>query len=153
MASLKKKVRRIAAAKEVSVMAWIQDSFDRVLLVRQATGLKLWTLPGGKVKRGESLLDALKREVFEESGLRVENGSLIMVLDRHDKDAIALLFSVALQQGPVRIHQRSREIKKAGFRVSLPKKASPAAEYFWSVRRGNMNNPPAVPASTYEVLT
>jgi ADP-ribose pyrophosphatase YjhB (NUDIX family) len=25
-------------------------------LVRQAAGLKLWTLPGGKVKRGESLV-------------------------------------------------------------------------------------------------
>ena len=65
MARLKKKVRRIAPTKEVSVMAWIQDSFQRVLFVRQVTGLKLWTLPGGKVKRGESLVNALKREVYE----------------------------------------------------------------------------------------
>jgi len=36
-------------------MAWIEDSSQRVLFVRQITGLKLWTLPGGKVKRGESL--------------------------------------------------------------------------------------------------
>jgi 8-oxo-dGTP diphosphatase len=153
MARLKKKVRRIAPTKEVSVMAWVQDSLERVLFVRQVTGLKLWTLPGGKVKRGESLINALKREVYEESGLRVENGTLLMVLDRHDKDAIALLFSVVLEKGPFKVQQKSREIKKTSFRVSLPKKSSPAAECFWSVRRGPMNKAPAVPASTYKILT
>lgn len=33
--------------KEVSVTSWIEDSDQNVLLVRQAAGLKLWTLPGG----------------------------------------------------------------------------------------------------------
>jgi len=40
-------------------MAWIEDPDRRVLLVHQAGGLELWTLPGGKVKRGESLVKAL----------------------------------------------------------------------------------------------
>ena len=59
------KTTRLRPNKEVSVMAWIEDSDQNILLVRQATGLKLWTLPGGKVKRGESLVKALKREVYE----------------------------------------------------------------------------------------
>ena len=122
MARLKKKVRRIALTKEVSVMAWIEDSCQRVLFVRQVTGLKLWTLPGGKVKRGESLMDALKREVYEESGLRVEIGTLLMVLDRHDKDAVALLFSVVLEKGPVEVQQKSREIRKLAFRYLYRRK-------------------------------
>jgi len=58
-------------------MAWIEDSDQNILLVRQSTGLKLWTLPGGKVKRGESLVKALKREVYEETALRVQIGSLL----------------------------------------------------------------------------
>jgi ADP-ribose pyrophosphatase YjhB (NUDIX family) len=55
-----------------------------VLLVRQAVGLRLWTLPGGKVKRGESLVKALRRELYEETRLRVQIGSLLGVLDRRD---------------------------------------------------------------------
>jgi 8-oxo-dGTP pyrophosphatase MutT (NUDIX family) len=79
--------------KEVSVMAWIEDEEQRVLLVRQALGSRLWTLPGGKVKRGESLVKALRRELYEETGLRAQIGSLLGVLDRRDKDAITLLFA------------------------------------------------------------
>jgi hypothetical protein len=68
-------VKRVRGAfnpkKEVSVMAWIEDDQGSVLLVRQAVGRRLWTLPGGKVKRNESLKLALKREVREETGLAV----------------------------------------------------------------------------------
>ena len=80
-------------------MAWIEDSDRNVLLVRQAAGLKLWTLQGGKVKPGEFLVKALKRGAYEETGLRVLIGSLLGVLDRHDKDAITLLFAAVLDKG------------------------------------------------------
>jgi 8-oxo-dGTP pyrophosphatase MutT (NUDIX family) len=76
------KTTRLRLTKEVSVMAWIEDSDKNILLVRQTTGLKLWTLPGGKVKRGELLVKALKREVYEETAMRVQIGSLLGVLDR-----------------------------------------------------------------------
>jgi 8-oxo-dGTP diphosphatase len=130
-------------------MAWIEDSDRSVLLVRQSAGLKLWTLPGGKVKRGESLVKALKREVYEETGLRVQIGSLLGVLDRGDKDAITLLFAALFGDQPIKVKQKG-EIDKKSFLAALPKKASPSVQYFWSARRGSVKKPPGIPASTYQ---
>src|ERR1700682_4088044 len=78
------KIARARPTKEVSVMAWIEDAEQSVLLVRQAMGLRLWTLPGGEVKGGESLVKALRRELYEETGLRAQIGSLLGVpVDYH----------------------------------------------------------------------
>jgi len=131
-------------------MAWIEDSDQCVFLVRQAAGLKLWTFPGGKVKPAESLVKALKREVYEETGLRVQIGSLLGVLDRRDKDAITLLFAAIPNNSSVKAKQKPKEIKEAGFHKSLPQKASPSAKYFWSARRRPVNKTPKVQVSTHQ---
>jgi hypothetical protein len=73
--------------------------------------------------------------VYEETALRVQIGSLLGVLDRRDKDAIALLFAAIPNYPIVKEQRKQKEIKKAGFRKSLPEKASPSAKYFWSYRR------------------
>ena len=116
-----------ALATTLLGVAWIEDAEQRVLLVRQAVGLRLWTLPGGKVKRGESLVKAIRRELYEETGLRVEIGSLLGVLDRRDKDAITLLFAAVPNNSSIKVKQNNREIERADFQASLPKKASPSA--------------------------
>jgi 8-oxo-dGTP diphosphatase len=110
------KALRLGPTKEVSVMAWIEVDGGGVLLVGQAAGLKFWTLPGGKVKQGELLVRALKREVREETGLRIEVGSLLGVLDRRDKDAITLLFAAVPGKRSTKVEQKQREIKKAIFK-------------------------------------
>jgi len=130
-------------------MAWIEDAEQKVLLVRQAVGLRLWTLPGGKVKRGESLVKALRRELYEETGLRAKVGSLLGVLDRRDKDAITLLFVAVPNKNSIKIKQ-NKEIKSADFQASLRKKASPSAKYFWSARRGPVKKVRKVRASTHQ---
>ncbi len=58
----------------VVAAAILLDSQGRVLLVGndwQGFGNVRYTLPGGVVEKGESTLDALSREVAEETGLKV----------------------------------------------------------------------------------
>ena len=56
----------------------------RVLLVRRGTepARGQWSIPGGLIELGESLKDAVIREVREETGLIVEPVKLIELLDR-----------------------------------------------------------------------
>ena len=67
----------------VGVGAVVIDG-DRVVLVKRANEpLKgEWSLPGGAVDVGETLEDAIRREVREETGLAVEVGPIVDVLDR-----------------------------------------------------------------------
>ena len=63
---------------------------DAVLLIQRGQEpLKgVWTLPGGAVELGETLEQAVRREVLEETGLEVEPLRVIEVLNRisHDPD-------------------------------------------------------------------
>lgn len=54
---------------------------ERLLLLRQRTGHRDWSLPGGKAEDGELLSQALAREMLEETGLHVEPGRLLYVCD------------------------------------------------------------------------
>jgi 8-oxo-dGTP pyrophosphatase MutT (NUDIX family) len=54
-----------------SVTALIRDGEGRLLMVLHADR-RTWVLPGGCVDPGETPADALVREVWEETGLRVE---------------------------------------------------------------------------------
>ena len=65
------------------VSAVIVDADGRILL-QQRTDNGHWGLPGGAVEFGESIGDALRREVVEETGLTVEVGRLIGVYSHPD---------------------------------------------------------------------
>jgi 8-oxo-dGTP diphosphatase len=72
----------------VGVGAVVLDG-DRVLLIKRGHApLKgQWCLPGGGVETGETLEQAVAREVLEETGLTVEVGPIVEVLDRISRDA------------------------------------------------------------------
>ena len=49
----------------VVVLVFIREG-DRILLVQQDYGQRYWSLPGGVVEAGETLVEAAAREVWEE---------------------------------------------------------------------------------------
>lgn len=121
--------------KEVSVMAWIEDQFGNILLLKQVAGAKLWTLPGGKVRRRESLTEALARELREETGLRMRSCKLIHFFDRSEKSNITFLFRVTIKGKDI-VYPREKEIETALYTDVLPKQATPSLNFFWAYLRG-----------------
>jgi len=71
----------------VGVGAVVLDG-DRVLLVKRghAPLKRQWSLPGGSVETGETLEQAVGREVLEETGIEIEVGPIVEVLDRISRD-------------------------------------------------------------------
>ena len=62
----------------VAVDGIIENKNNEILLVRNRDK-DVWTTPGGQVEIGENLIDALKREIMEESGVEVTVDKLICV--------------------------------------------------------------------------
>jgi len=70
----------------LAVRAFIEDDDGRVLLIKRASDSKTnasrWELPGGKIGTGESLEEALKREVKEETNLEIIPGEVMGVVEQ-----------------------------------------------------------------------
>jgi len=64
-------------------------SGERVLLIRRGTdpGKGSWSIPGGKLELGETLLDGVQRELLEETALQVRVVGLVEVFERISMDA------------------------------------------------------------------
>ena len=80
----------------LGVFAIVFDERDRLLCVRMNYGARNWTTPGGRVESGESPIEALKREVREETGFEIEPTDLVGVYAKPFEDDIVLCFEAQI---------------------------------------------------------
>ena len=71
-------------AQLIAVCGLVTDSKGKILLLHSKRG---WEFPGGVVEFGESLLDALRREIREETGYTAEPTTMIGIFQNlYQKD-------------------------------------------------------------------
>jgi 8-oxo-dGTP pyrophosphatase MutT (NUDIX family) len=97
---------------------------DEVLLTRMSGRTRIpgrWTLPGGGIDHGEDPREALRREVYEETGLRIDPGVLADVHSSHftgpradgvveDYHGIHLIFRAVILPGSAEVAPRVVEV-------------------------------------------
>jgi len=64
-----------------TVGALIFNAAGQVLMIRTQKWSQLWGIPGGKIKLGEGAVDALRREIKEETGLEIDDIRFVLVQD------------------------------------------------------------------------
>ncbi|NNJ77570.1 MAG: NUDIX domain-containing protein [Anderseniella sp.] len=67
---------RVSRGMTLGTRAVVRDADGRILVVRQSY-TNGWIFPGGGVDRGEAPVTAVKREVMEETGVRVKGDVVV----------------------------------------------------------------------------
>ncbi len=91
----------------------------RVLLVKRASGVKSgwWAIPGGYVESNETIDQAVRREVYEETGVRADVNGLVAVRNRiHESgndNSAYFIFLMTTRETTFRL--APEEVSDAGF--------------------------------------
>lgn len=96
----------------VTVFAFVVEG-NKLLLVRQKGGDRFWDLPGGVVEAGESVEQAVIREVKEETGYDIQVSGVVGIYSKPRDDALATLFKGQIVGG--QRHVFDAEISDVGF--------------------------------------
>jgi len=98
-----------SASFRIAVSALIFEE-GRVLLAHRRD-IDWWNLPGGGMEVGETVDEALRREVAEETGLEVEVEQLVGVYSKPQKQEIVLTFRCHITGGTLTATEETRECR------------------------------------------
>jgi 8-oxo-dGTP diphosphatase len=99
-----------SARFRVGVFALIFDDEGRVLLVHR-NDIDWWNLPGGGMELGETVDEAVQREVREETGLEVVVERLVGVYSKPQKQEVVLTFRCRVVGGALTPTEEARDCR------------------------------------------
>ncbi|MFI0739966.1 NUDIX hydrolase [Streptomyces sp. NPDC021100] len=94
----------------VSVAGVVTREDGRVLTIRRADN-GTWEPPGGVLELDESPEDGLRREVYEETGLKVQADRLTGVYKNISRGIVALVFRCHVEEGREQLSDESTAIE------------------------------------------
>ena len=73
---------------QIAVGAVVFNSAGEVLLVKRKNepSKNMWTIPGGRIQAGETLSQAVEREIFEETALKIKVGEIVYTFELIEKN-------------------------------------------------------------------
>ena len=101
----------------VAASALIRNKKGDIALVR--TERRGWELPGGQIEIGESLIEGLRREIFEECGIQVELGRLVQVRSNLSSSIVIFCFQASYVSGKLRPSDETPEVRWASPAAAL----------------------------------
>jgi len=95
----------------VSAAALVRNGRGEILLVKSP--LRGWEYPGGLIEPGETIQEALRREIREESGVEAEITGFAGVSKNLTHDIVNLDFTARYVSGELRTSEESTEVRWA----------------------------------------
>ena len=92
----------------VSVAALVTNDAGEILLVNSPW--RGWEYPGGLIEPGESFEAALKREVFEESGVQIEITGFVGICKNVGSNIVNIDFTARYTGGALTTSEESTEV-------------------------------------------
>jgi len=132
-----KAYQRENLAGHVTASAWIvNEPFDQVLLLHHAK-LEKWLQPGGHADGSEDLVEVVKKEVLEETGLTLINEPRLFDIDIHSIPARS--------EVPEHFHYDVRFIVVVPENLAIQRnEESKELAWFGLDKAGTMNNEPSI---------